>query len=56
VTHFTKYRQSGGIVWPMDLQRERDGDKVAEIYNDSVKFNESLKEDIFVLPPGIKLR
>ncbi len=39
----------------MDLQRERDGEKIAEIYNDEVKFNQNLKEDVFVLPPGIKL-
>lgn len=55
VTHYTKYRQSGGINWPMDLQRERDGDRVAEIYNEEIKFNQSLKEDIFVLPPDIKV-
>jgi hypothetical protein len=56
ITHFTKYRQFNGINWPMDLQRERDGSKIAEVYDDDVKFDQNLKEDIFVLPPGIKIR
>ena len=56
VTHFTKYRHFNGITWPMDLQRERDGAKIAEVYNQNVKFNEPLREDLFVLPPGIKMR
>lgn len=55
VTHFTKYRQFNGITWPMDSQRERDGDRVAENYYDDVKFDQNLKEDIFVLPGGIKI-
>ena len=55
ITHFTKYRQSNGITWPMDLQRERDGERIAEVYDDEVKFDQPLKEDIFVLPPNVKL-
>jgi hypothetical protein len=55
VTHFTKYRQSNGINWPMDLQRERDGERTAEVYDDDVKFDQPLKEDIFVLPPNLKI-
>lgn len=56
ITHYTKYRQfPSGISWPMDLQRERDGERVAEIYNDEIKFNLILKEDIFVLPRDIKM-
>jgi hypothetical protein len=56
ITHYTKYRQFiSGISWPMDLQRERDGERIAEIYNDDIKFNVVLKEDIFLLPPGIKM-
>jgi hypothetical protein len=55
VTHFTKYREQNGIFWPYDLERERDGDRTAEIYNDNVKFNQPVSESIFNLPPGIKL-
>jgi hypothetical protein len=55
LTHFTKYKDCNGIWWPMDLEREHNGAKVAVIYNETVKFNQSLKEDTFVLPAGIKL-
>ena len=39
----------------MDLQRERDGDITGQIYDDDVKFNLSLKEDLFLLPRDIKM-
>jgi hypothetical protein len=55
VTHFSKYREFGGITWPMEIQRERDGDRIAELYDSDVKFDQNLKEDIFVLPPGIRM-
>jgi hypothetical protein len=55
VTHYTKYREFNGVHWPMDLQRERDGERIAEVYDDEVKFDQTLKEDIFVLPPGVKM-
>ena len=54
LTHFTKYRQFNGITWPMDLQRERDGNKVAEIYNEDVKFDQPLKESIFEAPSEMR--
>jgi hypothetical protein len=55
ITHFTRYRGAGGIHWPMDLQLERDGERIAEIYNDEIKVDQNLKEDIFVLAPGITI-
>jgi hypothetical protein len=55
VTHFSKYREFNGIQWPMDLQRERDGAKVSQIYNEEVKFNQAIKGDVFELPAGIRI-
>jgi hypothetical protein len=56
ITHYSRYRQFvSGISWPMDLQRERDGDITGQIYDDDVKFNLRLKEDLFLLPRDIKM-
>jgi hypothetical protein len=56
VTRFTKYRNAGsGVMWPMDLQRERDTEKLAEIYDEEVKINPPLKSDLFTLPSGLKI-
>lgn len=55
VTTFAKYRDVGGIKWPYDIQRERNGDKIYEMYASSVEINKSLKDDLFSLPPKIKI-
>ncbi len=56
ITLYTRYRQfKSGISWPMDVTRERDGERTAEIHDEDVKFNVELKEDVFVLPPGVKI-
>jgi len=56
VTRYTKYRESGnGVLWPHDVQRERDKDKVYEMYSDRVKVGEPLADSIFELPPLITI-
>jgi hypothetical protein len=55
VTRFTKYHQSGGVTWPMSLQRERDTEKIAEIYDEHVTINADLKAGLFTLPSGIPI-
>jgi len=55
VTVYTKYRTVDGIVWPYDIHRERNGDKVFELYADSVQMNKDLKDDLFTLPGKIKI-
>jgi len=54
VTHYTKYRESGnGVMWPHDVQRERDGSKIFELYADKVTVGDDLKDSMFELPPGV---
>ncbi len=56
VTLFSKYRDvGGGVQWPLDIQRERNGDKVFQIYSDSVQINLGLRDDLFTLPGNIKI-
>jgi hypothetical protein len=54
VTIFSKYRDVGGIQWPFAIQRERDGDKIFELYSDSVEMNKNLPDTEFQLPSDMK--
>ena len=56
VTHFTKYRDAGGVQWPFAVERDRNGEKVYEIFSTSVEINDKkVSDDLFKLPSTIKL-
>ena len=56
VTIYSKYRDvGGGVMWPFAIRRERNGEKIFEMYSDSVEINQGLKDSMFTLPPGLKL-
>jgi len=55
VTAFAKYRSTGGIEWPYDIRRERNGDKIYEMYSESVEINQDLGDELFTLPADVKL-
>jgi hypothetical protein len=56
VTRYTKYRDAGGIQWPFMIQRDRNGEKIYEIFSDSVKVdNPKETESLYSLPSTIKL-
>jgi hypothetical protein len=55
VTLFTKYRDVGGVKWPFDIHRERNGEKVYEIFSDTVEINKDLTDNLFTLPSNLKL-
>lgn len=54
-TEFGKYHTSGGIQWPSDIRRARNGNKTFELYSDSVEFNKDLKEDLFKVSGKVKI-
>lgn len=54
-TVYAKYRDVSGIMWPYSIQRERNDEKVYEIYSDKVQFNQNLPSSTFSLPPGVKM-
>ena len=48
VTRFARYREiPGGIQWPQEITRERNGEKVYQIFADSVTINQDLTDDLF---------
>jgi hypothetical protein len=55
VTVFAKYRDVGGMKWPYDIRRDRNGEKVFEMFADSVEVNRNLTDDLFTLPGNLKI-
>lgn len=56
MTHFAKYRDVGHhVMWPYDVERERDGEKVYEMYATSVTVDDPLPDSMFELPGGVKM-
>jgi hypothetical protein len=56
VTLFSKYRDvGGGVMWPFTIRRERNGEKIFEMYSESVEINRDLKDSLFTLPQGMKI-
>jgi hypothetical protein len=47
VTIFDRYREIQGIQWPQQITRERNGEKIYQIFADSVVFNQDLTDDLF---------
>ncbi|HVX66078.1 MAG TPA: hypothetical protein VHA11_05740 [Bryobacteraceae bacterium] len=55
VTLFGKYRDAGGVLWPLDVQRFRNGDRIYQMYAENVEINTGLEDKLFELPSGIKI-
>jgi hypothetical protein len=55
VMMFSKYRDVGGVKWPFEMRRDRNGEKIYEIFSESVEVNKNLKDDLFTLPASMKL-
>jgi hypothetical protein len=54
-TVFAKYRDVGGVKWPWDIRRDRNGEKIYEMYSDSVEINKNLKDNLFSLAGNVKV-
>jgi len=54
VTLFSRYLDAGGIQWPHQIRRERNGDKVYEIFSETVRINsKDVTDSLFAVPePG----
>jgi hypothetical protein len=47
VTRFDRYRDNNGIQWPQQITRERNGEKIYQIFAETVSFNQDLTDDLF---------
>ncbi len=56
VTEYGKFRDTGnGVYWPLTLLRTRNGEKIFEMFSESVAVNQRLSGSLFILPTGIKI-
>jgi len=57
VTRYAKYRDiGGGVQWPFAIERERNREKIYQIFSDSVQVdNPKEAESLYSLPSSIKL-
>jgi hypothetical protein len=49
MTMFTRYLDAGGVQWPHQIRRERNGYKSYEIFSESVKINSGLTDEFFTV-------
>jgi hypothetical protein len=55
-TVFANFRDvGGGARWPYSLVRKRNGEKIFEMYSNSVEINQDLNDSVFALPADIKM-
>jgi hypothetical protein len=56
VSIFDKYRDvGGGVMWPFTVRRERNGEKIFEMYSETVEINRDLADSMFTLPADLKI-
>ena len=53
ITGYARYRETNGIQWPQEITRERNGDKLYQIFAESVAFNQNLTDDLFDTSPAV---
>jgi len=47
VTQFDRYRNNQGLQWPQQVTRERNGEKIYQIFAESVTLNQDLTDELF---------
>ena len=52
ITRYAIYREDNGVMWPQQITRERNGEKKAQIFSESVLIDQNLPDAIFTKPTG----
>jgi len=56
ITRFSRYRDiGGGVQWPHQILRERNGEKIYEMFSESVVMNKDLTDNVFSLEGSAKV-
>jgi hypothetical protein len=56
VTRYSKYREvTNRVMWPFATERERDTEKIFEMYSEKVTVDDPLADNLFQLPNGIRI-
>ena len=56
ITRYARYRESNGIQWPQEVTRERNGEKIFQLFADSVLFNQGVTDDKFDTSPPVSAK
>jgi hypothetical protein len=52
---YTKYRNVAGVQLPWNTLLERDGEKIFELFAETVEINKSLPDSLFAISKGVKV-
>jgi hypothetical protein len=52
ITRYGLYREEGGVQWPQQITRERNGEKIYQIFSEFVLINPGLSDAVFAVPTG----
>jgi hypothetical protein len=52
ITRYALYREQGGVQWPQQITRDRNGEKIYQIFSDFVLINPGLPDSVFAVPAG----
>jgi hypothetical protein len=55
VTRWSKYRQIGGLTWPLTVVREHDGEMIYQMFSDRFSINNNFDPKLFQLPQGMQM-
>jgi hypothetical protein len=56
LTRFAKYYDSGnGVMWPHSVSRDHDGERVYQMFSESVKTGNNFEGSLFTLPRDMKM-
>jgi hypothetical protein len=53
--HYSKYRTTAGVTLPWNVLLERDGEKIFEMFVETMDVDKGLEDTLFELPKGIKV-
>lgn len=56
ITRYARYRESNGIQWPQEVTRERNGEKIFQLFADSVVFDQGVTDDKFDTSPPVSAK
>ena len=52
---YSKYREVKGVQWPYAITRHKNGEKVYEIFSESVRIDEDFPDQLFTIPANMKI-
>ncbi len=53
--HYSKYRTTAGVTLPWTVLLERDGEKIFEMFVETMEINKGLEDSLFELKKGVKI-